>query len=524
MIDNIRKLSIKNRHPKFVLFSCLIAFVFVLFSPNAFAFSKKDMDHVKCSEGKLQLLYYYLEVNRDASINDFKLKCGNKTQEIKIPAWIDTVLPEMHAKTIWRDPVEGQLSEAVLWQTPISILYEFFTITRKTFPSDDGGQNISPLLLAKEYTDIRVRFQMSIDRVYRSRLMDSMEGRGRVLLGNMDLILGEMESLSDAITNSDIKGAEKSIIAISFFSQDLFSSMFQSADGQTLAKPGHDISGLIKIIGILFVFFSVWLFLKKRSDFFDQIIAEQTKRVKSWTEVFGRQFLKVKVEYLILAPMILFVLMGMATLSFPGFLLFTVAGVYIGLKMPSWVLGFLKERRGKKIDNQLIDGLILLSNSLKSGMDIVQGFELVSRDLLPPISEEFGLVIKNYQLGTPFERALAGMEERVSSRLLSYMIRAINLQRQVGGNITKVFERIVENIREESKLEEKTKALTAQQKIQSIVVGIMPWILVGMMVIFQGKVMIDFYSKPLGMIILMFCVIWIGIGMKLVRGMGKIQV
>ena len=56
----------------------------------------------------------------------------------------------------------------------------------------------------------------------------------------------------------------------------------------------------------------------------------------------------------------------------------------------------LKKERGVKINKQLMDALILLSNSLRSGMDIVQGFELVSHDMRPPISDEFGLVIKNY--------------------------------------------------------------------------------------------------------------------------------
>jgi tight adherence protein B len=170
-----------------------------------------------------------------------------------------------------------------------------------------------------------------------------------------------------------------------------------------------------------------------------------------------------------------------------------------------------------------MDALILLSNCLRSGLDIVQGFEMVSKDLIPPISDEFALVIKNYQLGMTFEKALGVMEERVASKMLAYMIRAIVLQRQVGGNLTKVFERIVIDIREESKLEEKTKAMTAQ-KIQSIVVGIMPWVMVSVMFMFQPETMIKFYSSPLGMATGIFCMIWVGIGMKVVSSLGKIRV
>jgi tight adherence protein B len=241
--------------------------------------------------------------------------------------------------------------------------------------------------------------------------------------------------------------------------------------------------------------------------------------------------LDINVKYIVLGTLAFFsvigLMFGFAAGGILGFIMFATffgVGLAGGLKMPGIVLGVLKKRRGERINAQLMDALILLSNSLKSGMDIVQGFDMVSRDLRPPISDEFGLVIKNYKLGTPFEKALEGMEERVESRLLSYMVKAIVLQRQVGGNLTKIFERIVENIREESKLEEKLQAMTAQQRIQALVVGIMPWVMVGIMFVFQPETMINFYTRPVGVVVLFLCIIWIGIGIKLVNKLGEIKV
>ena len=193
-------------------------------------------------------------------------------------------------------------------------------------------------------------------------------------------------------------------------------------------------------------------------------------------------------------------------------------GAFVSIRMPAAVVDALKKSRGKRVNKQLMDSLILLSNSLRSGMDIVQGFELVSKDMLPPIADEFGLVVKNYQLGTPFEKALDGLSDRVESRMLSYIIKAIIIQRQVGGN------RLVENIREESKLEEKLQAMTAQQKIQSIVVSIMPFVMMLVMFIFNPSQMISFYTSPVGMFVFLFCVIWIGIGMKVLKKMGEVRV
>jgi len=176
-----------------------------------------------------------------------------------------------------------------------------------------------------------------------------------------------------------------------------------------------------------------------------------------------------------------------------------------------------------KCEAQLMDAMILMSNGLKSGIDIVNCIEMVHRELQPPISEEFGLCIKNYQLGTTLERALEGVEERVQSRLLSYMIKAVVIQRSVGGNLTKIFDRIVENIREETKLTEKTATMTAQQRIQAIVVGLMPWVMFVIMFVFQPGPMRQFYFTPLGAFVLIFCTVWIAVGMKIINKLGDVQ-
>ena len=116
------------------------------------------------------------------------------------------------------------------------------------------------------------------------------------------------------------------------------------------------------------------------------------------------------------------------------------------------------------------------------------------------------------------------MEERIASRLLSYMIKAVIIQRSVGGNLTKIFDRIVENIRDEGKLEEKAQALTAQQRIQAIVVGFMPWAMLVLMWLFQPDVMSAYYFSPLGILTLVFCAFWMTIGMGIVRKLADIQV
>lgn len=500
---------------------------------GAAVFRQNEMDEISCAAMKMQLFYYYLAPEKDEKIINYAATCKGVKSTYVMPKWIETVVPEMLNRKVWRDPEEGEISEAGIWQTPVSILYEYLELTRKTFPPEAGGANIQPGLLVKEYADIRIRFQMAMDRLYRARtrsinMGDSMQGRGRIIQPQFALILKEMESIADAISSTDQKAYAQAVTVSAVLAQDSFRVLFRAP--RVYQPPPKEsqsqkvIGTALSILGIILMFLAVQAFFALNDAKTNALMGDYQRKVETFTEAFSRQFININVKYLVLVPTGIFALLGAMTLNVFAFIILSGLGFAIGLRTPAFVLNSMKQARGKKIDAQLMDGLILLANCLRSGLDIVQGFEMVSKDLLPPISDEFGLVIKNYQLGMTFERALGVMEERVASKMLSYMIRAIVLQRQMGGNLTKVFERIVVDIREESKLEEKTQAMTAQQKIQSIVVGIMPWIMVGVMFLFQPEVMIKFYASPLGLAVLIFCVIWISIGMKVVASLGKIRV
>ncbi|MBI4056682.1 MAG: type II secretion system F family protein [Elusimicrobia bacterium] len=513
----------------------------------ALVFNNSQMQTILCAQKRAQLFFFYLSPENPSrnQIAHYNLlrdsKVCKKDETIHMPKWIDEVLPKMVNHPVWQDPQEGVLSEAKLWQTPISVLYEFFEITKKSFPPEAEGAGIPPGLLVKEYAENRVKLQMSLDRVYRAEhrkregkrdivdwsMKDSLGGRGRSILAALDLAMKEMESIADAISSTKPGAYAQAAVAIAALSDNAFYQLMEAPRGPRGQPEGPSSAAAILPwvlpgLGTLFMVLAFWRFgqLPRVHEYTERYMV----RSGQWAEAFNRQFVQIKIKYLVLAPFLLFSLMGLLTLNFFGFLIFSAAGLFLGLKTPEWVLNYIRQKRGKQIETQLMDALILMGNALKSGLDIVQAFEMVHRDLLPPISDEFGLVIRNYQLGTPFEKSLEGLEERVESRLLSYMIKAIVIQRQVGGNLTKIFDRIIENIREEGKLEEKTKSLTAQQRIQSIVVGVMPWIMLAIMFMFQGPVMAKFYFTPIGVFVLLFCAGWIAIGMRVVKSLGNIRV
>lgn len=472
------------------------------------------VDKQEGAEYKSQIFYHYFKKDRDPGL--------------AVPPWIDQTLDAMVRRPVWQDPEEGILNEAQLWQAPVSVLYEFFELTRKTFLPSEGGQLANPVTLLKDYEDNRIRFQMSLDRLYRARLGNSLGGRGRAVMAAFDLILKEMDSVIDALTSGDLPRYKEAILGVGGMTKNAHAILLAPPRG--FAPPGAEQKGnpaipmMLKIFGILLIFAAAYFVGSLNEARIAKGVEDYKAKAKEWAHEYERQFITIKINYLVGGPVALGFIMGLLTFDPFGLIIFTGFGIYAGLTLPGWLLRNIRFRRGMKCESQLMDAMILMSNGLKSGMDIMKCLKLVSDELKPPISEEFGLCLKNYNLGTPFERALEGIEERVQSRLLTYMIKALVIQRSVGGNLTKIFDRIVENIREESKLVEKTAALTAQQRIQAIVVGAMPWVMLTIMFAFQPGPMKQFYFSPLGLITLVFCTFWIAIGMKIVNKLGDVQV
>lgn len=540
---------------KTALYAVLTVFCLSALAPQALdarALDRKDKRQIECAMFKMQVLANYFNVNMpQAQKEQYKYPevCGAslKGKQVKMPEWFPKELERMDKWKIVFIQGEGTLSEATLWYRALAGVYAFLD---RANTSLDPSQPIVLEQLSRGYVGNRIRLVSNLDRLNRELVRgndeynqkDSMQGRARAMLATLEVINGEfystIESFSSPVSQREDK-YRRSVMAVVTLTNQLWREFFsspipmevpdvkylQTTDGERM------FSFLLLILGSFLAGWAVYLLMSNKRDEISMAWDRYREKSVMWADDFNRQFLTIDVKYIVFGTLGVFallgLLMGMGVGGFGGvvmFLLVLAAGAYVSVRMPAVVLDKLKKSRGRKINTQLMDSLILLSNSLRSGMDIVQGFELVSQDMRPPISDEFGLVIKNYRLGTPFEKALEGLDERVESRMLAYTIKAIIIQRQVGGNLTVIFSRLVENIREESKLEEKLDAMTAQQKIQAIVVGIMPVVMLGVMFVFRPDEMISFYSSPLGLFVLFGCFVWIMIGMKLIQKLGEVKV
>ncbi|MBX5482005.1 MAG: type II secretion system F family protein [Myxococcaceae bacterium] len=157
--------------------------------------------------------------------------------------------------------------------------------------------------------------------------------------------------------------------------------------------------------------------------------------------------------------------------------LLAVAATIFGFFLPMILVKYYRKRRIKKFNTQLVDALQAMANAFKAGLTFPQAIEHVAREAYPPLSQEFGLFVKEVKLGVPLEEALVNMGRRVGSDDLELVVISTNIARALGGNMAEMFETISNTIRERFRLEGKIDALTSQGRLQGWIVAAMPLVL-----------------------------------------------
>jgi tight adherence protein B len=149
----------------------------------------------------------------------------------------------------------------------------------------------------------------------------------------------------------------------------------------------------------------------------------------------------------------------------------------IGWFAPRWFVSIRQGQRLKAFNNQLGDALNLMVNGLRSGYSVLQAMEAVAREMPSPIAVEFARVVQEVQLGVTVEQSLANMIRRINSEDLDLVVTAVNVQREVGGNLAEILDVISFTIRERVRIKGEIQTLTAQGRYSGYVISLLPIVL-----------------------------------------------
>ena len=141
---------------------------------------------------------------------------------------------------------------------------------------------------------------------------------------------------------------------------------------------------------------------------------------------------------------------------------------------PRGLLGLIRRRRERRLLEQLPDGIALLSGLLRAGHGLAQGLALVAARQPAPLGQELQLLVRKHRLGIALDQALQEFATRVPEPDVALLVLAIRVSREVGGNLAESLQRLGEGVRSRVLLRERIGALTAQGKLQGLIIGLLP--------------------------------------------------
>jgi tight adherence protein B len=205
----------------------------------------------------------------------------------------------------------------------------------------------------------------------------------------------------------------------------------------------------------------------------------------------------------------------------------------LGFNIPRVYIGFRARKRLRDFENQLSDTLNLWVNALRSGYSVLQSMEAIATELPPPVSVEFERVVQEVRLGLSVPQALENLLRRVPSEDLDLVVTAVNIQREVGGNLAEVLDTISFTIRERVRIKGEIRTLTAQGRLSGWIISFLPIVLALILFVINPDYMEQLWiredpiilgSLPCGWIVIGVGLIMIGIGMAVIQKIVNIEV
>lgn len=236
-----------------------------------------------------------------------------------------------------------------------------------------------------------------------------------------------------------------------------------------------------------------------------------------------RAGLKVRPGEYLIGKILLIAILGILGLL-TGDLLLAILLVGISLVLPGFYLKSKATSRVRAFENQLIDGVDLIANALRSGYSFLQASEVVVKELSGPIAEEFEQLIMETRVGMSLEDALQGMNQRVPSKDLDLLITVVLIQKQVGGNLAEILEKLGNTLRERVNLKGQVRTITGQSRLSGWVIGLLPVTLLLVMYILNPEYLIPFLQHELGLVLLGVALFMEIMGLFMIKKMIQIDI
>jgi tight adherence protein B len=204
--------------------------------------------------------------------------------------------------------------------------------------------------------------------------------------------------------------------------------------------------------------------------------------------------------------------------------LVALAFATFGWFLPRLWVGRRRSARLKAFDDQLADTIALMSNSLRSGLSLVQSMDMISREAEAPIAEEFQRVVREIGLGVGPQEALQNLARRVRSDDLELLVTAILVQFEIGGNLSRILDSIATTIRERVKLHGEIRTMSAQGRMSGYILSGMPAAISGLLMLIAPSYLGALFTPGPWLVLPGIAMVGIVVGSLVIRKLVAIDV
>jgi tight adherence protein B len=229
-------------------------------------------------------------------------------------------------------------------------------------------------------------------------------------------------------------------------------------------------------------------------------------------------------EWLLMHAAVFIVFSIVGLLLGAGNLIIGLVFMAVGAFGPWFYLGFRRNRRKKKFERSLPDTLQLMSGSLAAGLSLAQSVDTIVREGSEPIAGEFRKVLVETRLGLSLETALQGIADRMQSKDFDWVVMAINIQRQVGGNLAELLDTVAATMREREYMRRQVAALAAEGKLSAMVLGGLPPIFLLYLLLANHSYVIVLFTRPIGIAMLVGGAMILSVGIFWMSRIVKVEV
>jgi len=255
------------------------------------------------------------------------------------------------------------------------------------------------------------------------------------------------------------------------------------------------------------------------------LLAETLRRERYYGSILRNSLLmdvnprSVTVLTVIAMALCAFALYALTGSVFGGFV-----GIIGGVFVPTVLLRYLRRRRLRKLEDQLVPGIQSLASGVRAGLNLVQSMQLIARDGPVPIRQEFAHLLREYEYGVPLDEAMNNAAVRIGSGDFRLLLAALHTHRERGGDLGQTLDRIGASIREIQRLEKRVHTLTAHGRATARWLGVMPIVVLGMLYLIDREVVRRLFIDDIGKIIIGVIILLNVIGFMWIRKVVSIDI